>query len=85
MDLKESLALLRSGLDLAQKAVPVAASLGLPNTNVAGAFVEIGRNLVDRVDAGAIAATSEDVGQLKAILADLQAANDSLAAEIDAS
>lgn len=85
MDLKTALPLLRQGLDLAEKAVPLAAALGLPSTNVASAVFEIARNVVDRIEDGSAALESSDAAELKDILAKLQGLNDGLAAEVDAS
>lgn len=85
MDLKNALVLLRGGLDLAEKAIPVAVSFGVPNANVAGVFLEIGKNILERLDDGAAALASDDVAELKAILGKLQILNDALAAEIAAS
>lgn len=85
MDLKDALPLLRGGLDLAQRAVPLASQLGLPGANVAGAFIEIAANVLDRVEDGAAALATEDVAELKDIMGKLRSLNDGLAAQVDAS
>lgn len=59
---------------------PAAAGVG----KIAESVAEIGQAVLENIEAGLIVATSDDADAIKAILADVQAENDRLAARIAA-
>jgi hypothetical protein len=59
---------------------PAAAGVG----KIAESVAEIGQAVLENIEAGLIVATSDDADAIKAILGDVQAENDRLAARIAA-
>lgn len=81
---------LQGALTTAQKLAPVAEAFGLPVqvtaiASMAKAAVDVAQNVVERIEDGRIVASNEDAGRARALLSDLQDANDALAAKISAS
>lgn len=81
---------LQQGLSLVQTMAPLATAVGAPPglvekvTNIAGAVLDTAQNVSQRVEEGAIVATSNDQQQLKDIVASIQRENDELDRFIDA-
>lgn len=85
MDFTQISNALRQGLATVQALAPLAA-LGGPTVagavSIAATLAEIGQNVLEKIEDGQIVATSQDKDQIKAILAEIQAQNDALAARI---
>lgn len=78
---------LNGALDLASHLAPLAEALGLPAevskvADAVSAATAVASNVVARIEEGKIVAANGDAANVRAILADLQAANDALAAKI---
>lgn len=85
MDLKHILSGLEDGLAAAKKIASIGAAVGIPYAGVAESLLEVAENIREKMATGEIVATSDDYAKVAAIIVDLQAENDRLAAEIDAS
>lgn len=85
MDIGKLTGALQSGLALVKELAPLAA-LGGPGVagvaSIAATLAEIGENILDKANDGAIVATSDDKARVQALLAQIQAENDALAARV---
>ena len=85
MSLKNIVDQLERGLDTAHSLAATLSAVGVPYAGLARSLLEIAQNVKDRVEEGAIVATSEDRIAVSSILSRLQAENDRLNAEIEKS
>jgi hypothetical protein len=85
MDLNDILEGLEQGLAAATKIAGPLAAVGVPYAGVAKALLEVAENVRARIEDGAVVAAEKDRARIADIITSLQAANDRLAAEIDAS
>lgn len=85
MDLKTILDGMEEGLATATKIAGPLAALGVPYAGVAKSMLEVAENVRARIEEGAVVASEKDAARIADIITNLQAANDRLAAEIDAS
>ncbi len=85
MDIKATINAMQQGLTTVQAFAPFLA-LGGPAAAGVGKIAEsvatVGQAVLENIEAGLIVATSDDEAAIKAILADVQAENDKLAARI---
>lgn len=85
MNLTSVLAGLQKVIDTGQSVAGPLAAMGVPYAGVAKALLDTAENLKNRIDEGAVVATSDDRAQVAKIIEDLQADNDRLNAEIEKS
>lgn len=85
MDLNSILASVRKTIDAAQAVADPLATLGVPYAGLARALLEVAENVEKRISDGTVVATSDQRDVVKNMIEELQAVNDGLAAEIDAS
>jgi hypothetical protein len=84
-DMTKVLGGLKTALAAAQDLAGPLAAIGVPYAGLAKSALTIAQNIDQRITDGTIVATSEDHAAVKQIITDLEAENDRLAAEIDAS
>lgn len=88
MDISKIAAALKKGLETMEALAPLAV-LGGPAAagigSIAATLADIGQNVLDKIEDGAVVASSDDKEQVKALLAQIQAENDTLAARIRSS
>lgn len=84
-NLQNALAGLKKITDGAKAITGPLAALGVPYAKLVNAGLEVAQGLEQHISDGAIVATSTDRQQVVQIITDLQAANDKLAEQIDAS
>lgn len=79
----------QKALDAVQDMLPVVEKLGGPSVanvaTIAIAAIGVIQNVLDRAEDANVAMTTQDEGKLRAMLAELQAANDKLAGTISES
>lgn len=88
MDFRNISTVLQNGLSLLKQLEPLAV-LGGPQimaaAKIAATLGEIGQNALEKISDGTVVATSDDKEQIEALLADIQAENDTLAERVAAS
>lgn len=85
MDLNAVLDGLEQGLSTATKIAGPLAAIGVPYAGVAKELLGVAENLRARIEEGAEVVTAKDRARVADIITGLQAANDRLNAEIEAS
>jgi hypothetical protein len=85
MDLGKIFSTLQSVTETAESVAGPAAALGIPYAGLVKAGLDVARNIEQRVADGVVVASSDDRAKVKQIIADLETANDALAAAIDES
>lgn len=85
MDLETILENLEKGLAAATSIAGPLAAVGVPYAGVAKALLEVAENVRQRIEEGRLVATEKDRARVAEIISGLQAENDRLNAEIEAS
>jgi len=86
MNVTQGITALQSGLATLKALAPLAAFIpGAGNVSgIVSTLAEVGGNILDKIADGSVVATSTDAETIKALLAEIQAENDALAARIAA-
>jgi hypothetical protein len=89
MNIRTVIDLLHSGAQFAHDMVPASIVSAVPFVSeaitIVDAITTVATNVMDRIDDGTVVATSQEVDELKDIIAKLAPINDALAAQIAAS